>query len=136
MNSDAPDRLPKVYLAGGFHTGWQDELMDAVPQFAFLDPRVHGLTDRADYTSWDLEAIRCSDLVFAYLEAANPAGYSLALEVGYAKALGKCVVLVDEKSALDGETRRYLGMVQECANIVFESFEEGLSYMKELEGSV
>jgi len=126
-------RVPTVYLAGGFHSGWQDRLMNNVDFLHFSDPRVHGLENKIQYTMWDLEAVRRSDWVFAYIEATNPGLYSLAVEVGYAKALGKYILLVDEKSSSDLETERYLGMIQSVADIVFESFDEALGYMKSLE---
>ena len=68
------DRPITVYLAGGFHSGWQDRLKEGVQQFIYLDPRTHALKDNVQYTLWDTEAIRHSDLIFAYLESTNPAG--------------------------------------------------------------
>lgn len=126
------DGQPVVYLAGGFRSGWQDKVKMAAPQFRYLDPRSHGLKSRAEYTSWDLEAIRRCDYVFAYLESTNPGGYSLALEVGYAKALNKLVVVVDEKSASDAQTGVYLEMVGAAADVVFDKLEPGLEYLKHL----
>ena len=76
-----------------------------------------------------MQAIRQSDLVFAYLEATNPAGYALALEIGYAKGLGKTVILVDEKSSVDEQAGRYLQMVRAAADAVFASFDEGVEYL-------
>jgi hypothetical protein len=127
---------PKVYLAGGFHSGWQDRVMGAVNRFSFYDPRTHKLQEPREYTLWDLEAIRKSDIVFAYLEITNPAGYALALELGYAKALGKRIILVDEKSPANEQTKRYLGMICAIADTSFETFEEGLNYLKVLEKTV
>src|ERR1043166_3041129 len=72
-----------VYLAGGFQTGWQDKLKEAASQFRYFDPRSHQLRDKGEYAMWDLEAIRRSDWIFAYLEAGNPGGYALAAEIGY-----------------------------------------------------
>src|SRR5690242_5199870 len=109
--------VKRVYLAGGFRSGWQDQVMHCVPELEYLDPRSHGFEDEAQYTKWDLEAIASCDLVFAYFEASNPAGYSLALEIGYAKALDKYVIYVDEKSARDPDTARYLGMVRSSSNV-------------------
>jgi hypothetical protein len=126
----------KVYLAGGLHSGWQDRVSEVIPRFAVLNPRNHGLTDGAQYTLWDLEAIRRSDLVFAYLEATNPAGYSLALEVGYAKALAKPVVLVDEKSRSSEDTTRHMAMVHALADVTFQTLDDGLNYLRELEKTV
>jgi hypothetical protein len=127
---------PKVYLAGGFRSGWQDRVIAGVSRFSFFDPRVHGLQDNGHYTLWDLEAIRRSDLVFAYLEATNPGGYALALEVGFAKALGKRIILVDEKGAADEHAGRSLGMAHAVADVSFRTFDEGFQYLQLLEKSV
>ncbi len=120
----------KVYLAGGFQSGWQDKVMPAVPSLDYFDPRSHGLQAKAEYTAWDLEAIRRSDCVFACLEPTNPGGYALALEVGFGKALGKFVILVDEKSATDGQTARYLEMLTETADVAFKTLQEGIDFLE------
>jgi hypothetical protein len=122
----------RVYLAGGFRSGWQNTLLSEFPTLIFSDPRIHALEDEGEYTTWDLEAIRRSDWVFAYLEATNPAGYSLALEVGYAKALGKHIFLVDEKSTTDEGQRRYLGMVRACSDNSFDSFDKAIQFLRKL----
>jgi len=124
---------PKVYLAGGLHSGWQDHIMGTVPRFIFYDPRTHQLQKPREYTLWDLEAIRKSDIVLAYFEITNPAGYALALELGFAKALGKRIILIDEQSPTNEQIRRHLGMLRVVADISFETFEEGLNYLKLLE---
>jgi hypothetical protein len=135
LTNIAHSRLIKVYLAGGFHSRWQDRITTLTTRFLFLDPRQHGLRDNKSYTLWDLEAIRQSDVVFAYLETTNPAGYALALEVGFAKALGKRIILVDEKSPADEQTKRSLGMVRAAADVVFDSFEEGVTFMRTFENA-
>jgi hypothetical protein len=121
-----------IYLAGGFQSGWQDKVKTAVPEFSYLDPRSHGLEDKTEYTVWDLEAVRRCSWVFAYLEPTNPGGFALALEVGYAKALGKRVIFVDEKSALDQQTGRYLAMVAATADVVFHKLEDGIEFLQKL----
>lgn len=121
-----------VYLAGGFRSGWQARISTSVPNAIYNDPSKHGLTDPTQYTEWDLHAIKQSDVVFAYLEATNPGGYALALEIGYAKGLGKTVILVDEKSFGDEQAGRYLQMVRAAADATFNSFEEGLAYLQQL----
>ena len=123
------DRL-KVYLAGGFQSGWQDKVMRAVPSLYYFDPRSHGLKSKAEYTAWDLEAIRRSDCIFAYLEPTNPGGYALALEIGFAKALGKFVVLIDEKSVGDDQAARYLEMLTETSEVSFKSLQEGIDFLE------
>lgn len=84
-----------VYLAGGFRSGWQAKVKSKLPSYIFLDPSQHNIEDPAEYTRWDLNAIRQSDIVIGYMESTNPGGYSLALEIGFARALGKTVLLVD-----------------------------------------
>jgi nucleoside 2-deoxyribosyltransferase len=120
----------KIYLAGGFQSGWQDRIMKALPSFDYFDPRSHGLATKAEYTAWDLEAIRRSDYVFAYFESTNPGGYALALEVGFAKALGKFVIFVDEKSTVDAQMGRYLEMVSETADVSFKTLQEGVAFLE------
>lgn len=124
-------RPRRVYLAGGFLSAWQDAVKTAVPEFEYFDPRSHGLKNRAEYTTWDLEAIRQSDYIFAYLEASNPGGYALALEVGFGKALGKCIIVVDEKSTVDAHTSRYFEMVTQAADASFLSLPEGINFLRQ-----
>jgi nucleoside 2-deoxyribosyltransferase len=126
--------ITKVYLGGGFRSGWQSKARAAAPRLKFLDPSSHNLTDPIDFTKWDLNAVRCSDIVFAYLEEHNPGGYSLALEIGYAKALHKVIVLVDEMSR-DVNKARHLLMVRQSATVVFETLSEGLVYLSSLQSS-
>ena len=131
-NTRGPVGELTVYLAGGFHSGWQRKILASVPTLLYLDPSEHGLTDPVRYTKWDLDAIRRSDVVFAYLEATNPAGYALALEVGFAKGLGKTVILVDEKSSIDDQSARHLSMVRAASDAAFSSLDEGVAYLKQL----
>lgn len=114
-----------VYLAGGFKSGWQDTVMAACPGPTYLDPRAHGLADPTEYTEWDLRAVKTSDLVFAYLEATNPAGHNLAFEVGYAVAHGTPVLFVDEKAGRGGIPDTATSMLRAAATEWFYSAEPG-----------
>lgn len=124
---------PVVYLAGGFRSRWQDAVKMEAPRLKYLDPRIHGIKAKEEYTVWDLDAVRKSDYVFAYLEATNPAGFALALEIGFAKALGKRVILVDEKSAADPSVARYLEMITATSDLSFTSLPDGIQFLKKLE---
>lgn len=90
-----------IYLCGGFKTDWQDEVIAHVkrlrPDAELFDPRDHKLHDPKDYTKQDLQAIWDCDIVFAYMECTNPGMANLAFELGYAHAMGKKIVLVNEK---------------------------------------
>lgn len=104
------------------------------PDLRFADASKHGLVEERSYTVWDLEAIERAHWVFAYLEKDNPGGYALSLEVGYARALGKRIILVDEKSPTDPKLADLLGMVRACAHVSFETLEQGTEFMARIEG--
>jgi len=112
-----------IYLAGGMKSGWQDRVISAVPKFSFKDPRAHGLRDEKAYTDWDLRAIRDSQIVLAYMDSQNPSGYGLALEIGYAKALGREIWYVCE-DILDRQ--KFFGMVRACADRQFDSLDQAI----------
>jgi nucleoside 2-deoxyribosyltransferase len=99
--------------------------------FELLDPSAHNIKDPAEYTRWDLEAVRQSNIILANMEASNPAGYSLALEVGFAKALGKRIFLVDQVE--NPAVRRYFEMVRQCSERVFPTLDEAVDHLLSLD---
>ncbi len=124
----APPPLRRIYLAGGFRTNWQAQVATRLAgSFDLLDPSAHNIQDPAEYTRWDLEAVRQSDIVLANMEASNAGGYSLALEVGFAKALGKRIFMVDQIE--DPTVKRYFEMVRQCSERVFPTLGEALDYL-------
>jgi nucleoside 2-deoxyribosyltransferase len=118
-----------IYLAGGFKSRWQTKVMKQLPGYEFLDPSQHNIQDAAEYTRWDLDAIRASDIVLGYMESTNPGGYSLALEIGFAHALGKKVVLVDEIK--DPSVSRYFEMARQCSGHVFATLAQAIEHLRE-----
>ena len=135
----ALQRVPVVYLAGGMRTKWQDEVISALKGkylVIFIDPRNHGMTEERAYTSWDLEGVRRADIVFAYLEADNPSGAGLALEIGFAAGLSaapqatrKQVVFVCEPAH---PHVRYFGMARACSDSVFEDLQAGIKQLEDV----
>jgi hypothetical protein len=112
--------MKKVYLSGGTVSGWQDVvehninpppkdtvingihiLSSSLYKAEFYNPakfRV-GSVDRPDvrmYGPMDRIKIEECDVLFAYLEAGNPTPINVALELGYAKGLGKLTILCNE----------------------------------------
>lgn len=89
----------KVYLAGGMHTEWRSKVKGKFPSDAvkWLDPCGLMLAEAQAYTLWDLASVGVSDVVFAYLEKDNPSGLGMFYEMGFAKALGKKVIFVNER---------------------------------------
>jgi nucleoside 2-deoxyribosyltransferase len=117
-----------IYLAGGFKSGWQARVIEQLHRYEFLDPSQHNIQDAAEYTRWDLDAVRACDIVLGYMEATNPGGYSLALEIGFAHALGKTVVLVDEIK--DPSVSRYFEMVRQCSGRVFTTLAQAVAHLR------
>jgi len=124
--------VPALYLAGGSRSNWQNDVIRGLAGWNIIDPRTHHLSDERAYTAWDLDGIRRSDWLLAYLEATNPGGYNLALEIGYAKALGKRIVLVNQKGMADPVARRYTGMLHACADADVNSLEEAITFFQRL----
>jgi hypothetical protein len=60
----------------------------------------------------------------------NPSGYGLALEIGYAKAMNKLIILVDERSNFDETFKRYFSICQESSNVTFETLDDAINYIK------
>lgn len=91
----------KVYLCGGFKTGWQEEVTKEImrlrPDAEIADPRNNKFHDPSYYTQWNLKQILDCNIVFAYMEHDNPGMANLAFEIGFAHALGKVVVLINQK---------------------------------------
>ncbi|MGA3959682.1 nucleoside 2-deoxyribosyltransferase domain-containing protein [Ralstonia nicotianae] len=130
MSANHPRR--KIYLAGGFRSNWQEKVAQRLTNsYELLDPSAHGIQDPAEYTRWDLDAVRQADIVLANMEASNPGGYSLALEVGFAKALGKRIFMVDQIE--DPSVRRYFEMVRQCSERVFPTLGEAMEHLASLE---
>jgi len=115
----------KVYTAGGMRNNWRDKLL-GITGIELINP-----TDRVDfqleneYTAWDIVAIKQCDILFAYLEESNPSGVGLALEVGYARGIGKTIIFVDEKYD------RYFGMCRSVSDIVFSKIDYAINYLAE-----
>jgi len=85
----------RVFLCGGTHSGWQDRVKEANLRFSYIDPRAYAhINSPALYTPINLGNIARCDIVFANLEESNPGGQNSLLELGFALALGKRIVLV------------------------------------------
>jgi len=112
-----------IYLCGGMHNGWQDKAKALLSGHEVLDPRSHGLKDERAYTEWDLWAIAKCDVVLAFMDNANPSGFGLNLEIGYAYGIGKPICFVIEDL---GYRNKYFGMARSCASRVFDQLEDAV----------
>lgn len=119
----------RVYLAGGFNSDWREKVKMCT-NIEFKDPKEKEVKKKHEwfeYGCWDLHYIRHTDICFVYMEHNNPSGYGLSVEIGYAKALGKTVILVLEKGH---EKDQYLQFLKTVADVVYDNLEDGIDFLK------
>lgn len=113
-----------IYLAGGMEHGWQDRVAPLLIGHELLDPRSWSDPDPAIYTARDLDAIRRADCLLVHMSSANPSGFGLSVELGYAYGLGKRIVFWDEISS-DWRSR-YFGMHRQMASKVCDTLDSAI----------
>ena len=120
----------KVYLAGSLNSDWQSQIINRFGNdFIFYNPKDHELNNSIEYTVWDLFYVKKADILFAFMEKDNPSGFGLTLEVGYAKAMGLTIILVDEKSNIDLAFKENFKIVRSTATVVYNSLEDGMEFL-------
>ena len=126
----------KVYLAGGFKSNWAETVKQSSDSFKWINQKEKEYKNNErvimnvnEYGKWDLHFIKQSDIVFVYVERGNTSCIGLSVEAGYAKGLGKTVILVLEPNH---ETIKdaYLQFITQAADIVFEDLQSGIDYLK------
>lgn len=121
----------RIYLAGGFRGEWQEYIIEKLgSEFEIFNPKKHELESVKMYTTWDLFHVDKCDILFGYMKADNPSGYGLALEIGYAKAKNKLIILIDERSKNDPDFKKYFAICQESSSLIFQSIDEAIIYLK------
>jgi nucleoside 2-deoxyribosyltransferase len=60
------------------------------------------------------------------MEKTNPSGFGLSVEIGYAKALGKTVILVLETGH---EKDKYLLFLKNVADVVYDNLQDGVDFL-------
>jgi len=98
-------RIQKVFLSGRINSTWQDKVIQSVPELVYFDPRTHNLNNPDQYASWDMHYVKEADILFGYMEKDNPSGYGLATEIGYARGLGKTIILTVDTPYADAVHR-------------------------------
>jgi len=118
-------RKQTVYLAGGFNSDWRDKVKFCT-NVEFKNPKEKPSMQWSEYGCWDLHYIRHTDICFVYMERTNPSGIGLSVEIGYAKALGKTVILVLETGH---EKDKYLLFLKAVADVVYDNLEDGINFL-------
>lgn len=129
MNEKMAVVRPRVYLAGGMRTEWRSQVKARLgDRVDFFDPTTHGLKDERLYTAWDVDHVDLCDILFGFLEADNPSGYGLMLEIGYAAARNKIVIFANEKREMD----RYCGMARQLSFCETDNLDEAINALVNL----
>ena len=123
-----------IYLCGGFTSNWQQSVSDKLNErFNIINPRqkeqIRSFLTQ-EYVAWDLFHVKNCDILLVRLESTNPSGIGLSVEVGYAKALGKTIIGIVDKEWQDANRRRYFEFVVCCFDVIFESKEDAVEYLK------
>jgi len=116
-----------IYLAGGMKEKWRNDLKNKLlftgKHPKILDP-VNNKTDiPKEYTTVDIFWIDHCDILFGYMEKDNPSGIGLAAEIGYAKAKGKTVILVNE---LEDNKFKF---IENLADVTYRNFNDGVEFL-------
>ncbi len=120
-----------LYLAGGFKGGWHDLVIGQLRNdFCIYNPQTHDLEEPNKYTYWDLFHVDKCDILLGYMSEDNPSGYGLALEIGYAKAKNKLIILIDDRSKVDQSFSRYFAICHESADVICDTLDEAIEYLK------
>jgi nucleoside 2-deoxyribosyltransferase len=118
----------KVYLAGGMNSQWREIVKSHfINDIEIFDPKYKPDKKWSEYATWDIHYVKQCDILFAYMDKPNPSGYGLAAEMGYAKALNKTVIFVLEPNH---EKDKYLQFLKQFADVIYESLDEGIEYLK------
>ena len=120
-----------IYLAGGFKGGWHDYVIKKLgAHYNFFNPSKHNLDETDKYSTWDLYHVDKCDILLCYMSEDNPSGYGLALEIGYAKAKNKLIILIDQRSPKDTSFQRYFSICHESANVIFDDLDHAITFLK------
>lgn len=121
---------PKVYLAGGFHSDWDDHAVSQMPGWECVQPKLSGLKQIHEFTPWDLGHINTSDAILCYVEADNP-GLNWMFELGYARARSKYIVAVVDDDYYKRVPMRYIGMALASADMVFGNLDDAILHLND-----
>jgi len=117
-------------------SGWQDYVKSQTNLF-FFDPRnkeTNATLSINEIGAYDLFFIQQSEIVFAYMEATNPSGIGAAAELGYAKGLGKTVILCLEPNN-NHIKDKYLEFLHKVSHVVYSNLDDGIAFLKKLDSN-
>lgn len=129
----------KIYLSGGFHSGWQEEIMkyfpvSEFPNILFCNPFDFKSDNPKLFGPMDKVKIEQCDILFAYLEETNPTALAIIAEMAYAKGRDKMVIFCnewdDEGYKVRGLKARYMALIEEWVDFVEKDFGHAIDLLK------
>lgn len=125
-----------VYLSGGLKSGWQKEFISDIDRndIKFYNPADKPMIEKMqmdEIVCWDIHHIKKCDILFAFAEHDNPSCIGLSTEIGYAKGLGKTVILVLEPNK--HIPNRYLEFLKPVADVVLNDIFDAIIFFKEMQ---
>jgi len=120
--------MSKIYLAGGMHGDWREEVRSAVDA-TFYDPCDHWLDTLEEYGAWDLHHVAKADICFTYISRGNPSCIGAAVETGYAAAAGSLVISVIEPGHLHHEDEK-VNFLCAASDVTFQELDSGIEYLE------
>lgn len=113
----------RIYLAGSFY-GYRDEIIKALPEYSFSDPRTHRQSSIAKLVMDDMtEAEKCP-VLYAYFPKGKARGVMTYAEIGCSVTKGNHLIVVDENEQKDS-------LLEKLAEHYFTNFQESLNFLKE-----
>ncbi len=117
--------MTTVYLSGGIRREWRNSVKERFKDVDFIDP-METYTPYASVYAWrNLQSITDCDIVFAFIEPTNHSGIGLSFELGYALALGKHTIFIDQSG-----TNRFEYPANAVASYVVGDFEEAMAILE------
>jgi len=122
----------KIYLSGGMKSQeWRQKIRTSIKNAIFFDPSSPGLEKPTEYTAWNLQMMRKADVVFCFLEN-EASGIGMALEAGFARALNKLVIFVNERASDIEPSSQKFDTIVATADVSFSALEEGIEFLRKL----
>lgn len=124
--------IQKVYLSGGFKSNWSDLVTLNCDGFIWIDPKQKENNKTMtinEYATWDLHFIKKCDIIFIYVEKTNTSCIGLSVEAGFARGLGKTVILILEPNH-ESIKDNYLKFLTKVSDVTFENLQDGINYLK------
>jgi hypothetical protein len=114
--------MDKIYLAGSFY-GFRDQIINALPDFTFADPRKHRQHSIASLDEDDMKEAEESPILLACFPEGKDRGTMTYAEIGDSRVNGNYIMIADETPNKDPLLRKF-------ADENLKSINESIKFIK------